>query len=463
MTTSVALSTVGTEILRIVQGSPDWLRTISSVAFVNVGALPVRIFTNFQGRMPSLRSFSFPKTEKKNGGSFEALLFFLRLVQMMAGLPPPGSDVAAILRAQPRPQNWTALEVRRWLEAIELDVYAPIFEAAGVQGADLVSMDADALKRRLGVSHIGHRSKLLKEISILANRAMLSMRRGEEGKTKDFAEKRKDLLDTLYPDRVRRELQAQQHEKLLEARASFWTPDNRKTMGAVEKSAVVNQSKAGGEGRTGVATHSHRKHAEDNIVITEGLARPNMRLEDDQHRTRTWIAHPAQQRAVVRPATGGRQRAPRGGAARPQTAGAGRAADRDETYGMVHENDGEVTTDEAENFITPKQKMQDVAERIKALEASGNYPELIKAWVEYGACVRMEHSDKDKLLVRTHFNLATTYLRQKLVLQALYHFKEADLVNQSNATSDDAISFRCRIMEGKMQGQHNGMQRNASR
>ncbi len=107
--------------------------------------------------------------------------------------------------------------------------------------------------------------------------------------------------------------------------------------------------------------------------------------------------------------------------------------------------------------------MQDVAERIKALEASGNYPELIKAWVEYGACVRMEHSDKDKLLVRTHFNLATTYLRQKLVLQALYHFKEADLVNQSNATSDDAISFRCRIMEGKMQGQHNGMQRNASR
>ena len=286
------------------------------------------------------------------------------------------------------------------------------------------------------------------------------MRRGEEGKTKDFAEKRKDLLDTLYPDRVRRELQAQQHEKLLEARASFWTPDNRKTMGAVEKSAVVNQSKAGGEGRTGVAPH--RKHAEDNIVITEGLARPNVRLEDDQHRTR-WIAHPAQQRAVVRPATGGRQRAPRGGAARPQTAGAGRAADRDETYGMVHENDGEVTTDEAENFITPKQKMQDVAERIKALEASGNYPELIKAWVEYGACVRMEHSDKDKLLVRTHFNLATTYLRQKLVLQALYHFKEADLVNQSNATSDDAISFRCRIMEGKMQGQHNAMQRNASR
>jgi len=62
--------------------------------------------------------------------------------------------------------------------------------------------------------------------------------------------------------------------------------------------------------------------------------------------------------------------------------------------------------------------------------------------------VRMQHSDKDKLLVRTHFNLATTYLRQKLVPQALYQFKEADLVNQANDAADDALSFKCRIMEG---------------
>lgn len=35
--------------------------------------------------------------------------------------------------------------------------------------------------------------------------------------------------------------------------------------------------------------------------------------------------------------------------------------------------------------------------------------ELVRAWVEYGACVRMEHGEKHIQLVRTHFYLATTY------------------------------------------------------
>lgn len=349
--------------------------------------------------------------------------------------------------AQPRPQNWTALEVRRWLEAIELDVYAPTFEAAGVQGADLIGMDADALKRRLGVAHLGHRTKLLKEIAILANRAMLSMRRGEEGKTKDFAQKRKELMDTMYPDRVRRELKAQQEEKLLEARAAFWTPDNRKTLGAVDKASVANQSRAGGDTGGGRPRAAHRK-PDDNLIITEGNATANVRAGDNQHRTQFWGAHPAQQRAMERPATGSRpRRAQRAGAVRPETAGASRAADRGgPTSGWQDGHDEQ--EEEAELFDTPSKRMQNVAERIKQLEDQGNYEELIKAWVEYGACVRMQHSDKDKLLVRTHFNLATTYLRQKLVPQALYQFKEADLVNQCNTTEEDALSFKCRIMEG---------------
>ena len=43
------------------------------------------------------------------------------------------SSVADILRGNPKPQFWSTHDVRRWLESIGMDVYAPIFEAAGVQ------------------------------------------------------------------------------------------------------------------------------------------------------------------------------------------------------------------------------------------------------------------------------------------------------------------------------------------
>eukprot|EP00961_Rhodomonas_salina_P078334 1052688-Rhodomonas_salina.1 len=64
------------------------------------------------------------------------------------------ASVTDILRAHPRPEYWSGIEVRRWLEAIELDVYAPTFEAAGVEGSDLIKLDADGLKRRLGVASL---------------------------------------------------------------------------------------------------------------------------------------------------------------------------------------------------------------------------------------------------------------------------------------------------------------------
>lgn len=351
----------------------------------------------------------------------------------MAGVP--GAEVAAILRAQPWPQNWTPLEVRRWLEAIALEAYAPTFEAAGVQGADLIGMDADALKRRLGVAHLGHRTKLLKEIAILSNRAMLSMRRGEDGKAKDFAQKRKELKDIVYPDRVRRELKAQQDEKLLEARAGFWTPAAARRC---QKSTMGNQGKAW-------SAAQNCKQPNDDLLITKGVATANLRVGDDQHRTQTWGADPAQQRALVRPSTGRRQRGQRG--VRPQTAGTRQVEDRAEATGGWQDGSGE-EAGETEVFIKPTDKIVQVVEKIKQYEAEANYDKLIKAWVEYGACVRIEYSDKDRLLVRTHFNLATTYLRQKLTAQALYHFKEADLLNQENAHTEDALFFKCRIMEG---------------
>lgn len=111
----------------------------------------------------------------------------------------------------------------------------------------------------------------------------------------------------------------------------------------------------------------------------------------------------------------------------------------------------------------------------KRLEESENLDldELLRAWVEYGACVRMEHGEKHPQLVRTHFYLATTYrerrahftpsrlrgcsllitvcsaVRQKLVAQALQHFKTADSVNTQIGSKDpDSQNFHCRILEG---------------
>jgi len=371
----------------------------------------------------------------------------------MAGLP--AAEVAAILRAQPRPQDWKELEVSRWLKAIELDVYAPTFEAAGVVGADLITMDAEALKRRLGVAHLGHRTKLLKEIAVLANRAMQHMRRGEEARAKDLTQKRKELMDSMYPDRVRRELKEKQDEKLVEARAAFWKPDSdlRKVAkpvggGAGDKGWAAKPGGPGDAGGGRTRGLAHGKHTDDTLVITEGGAMANMRVPADgaPHRSQAFGAHPAQQRSV-RPTTGGRQRVPRGGPVRRQTAGGGRAVDREAPIPGWQEGDGEAVADD-EVFVTPEERMEKVKEDIQKFENEGNYAELINLYVEYGACVRMLHSDTDKQLVQIHFNLATTYLRQTLVMQALYHFKEADTVNQAQAADDHALFFKCRILEG---------------
>jgi tetratricopeptide (TPR) repeat protein len=138
----------------------------------------------------------------------------------------------------------------------------------------------------------------------------------------------------------------------------------------------------------------------------------------------------------------------RQGAARPRTAGMGRPVNQDAHGAGRQEMSKEEEEGEDEEFVTPKQRMEEVRKRIESLGGESDYEELIKAWVEYGACVRMEHGDKDRLLVRTHFNLATTYLRQKLVIQALGHFQEADLVNKANSAAEDFNFYRCRVLEG---------------
>jgi hypothetical protein len=199
------------------------------------------------------------------------------------------ASVAAILRSHP-PQKWDTADVKRWLESIGMDVYSPIFEATGVQGSDLIQMDAEALKRRCGVSSLGHRTQIMSQIAILSARATMSIKREGE---KSAVSKRKEvgrparrtpetnpivtffllgvaacsksvpimshhssqtapgspvlnqeplfpphssrlaapqLLENLYPDKARRNIKAAMDEKLLEAREMYWTPDDRKVL-----------------------------------------------------------------------------------------------------------------------------------------------------------------------------------------------------------------------------------------
>jgi hypothetical protein len=147
------------------------------------------------------------------------------------------SSVPDLLRVNPRPQYWSSLEVKVWLEAIGLDVYIHAFEAAGIQGSDLIALDADALKRRLGVSSLGHRAQMMQQISILSARAAQSFKRDETSKTSNI---RRNIIDA-YPDKALRLQKAAQEEKLIEARAKYWSHEERNAM--VEK-VISNPSSA---------------------------------------------------------------------------------------------------------------------------------------------------------------------------------------------------------------------------
>jgi hypothetical protein len=139
------------------------------------------------------------------------------------------STLSDLLRVNPRPQYWSSLEVKVWLEAIGLDVYIHAFEAAGIQGSDLIALDADALKRRLGVSSLGHRAQMMQQISILSARAAQSFKRDETSKTSNL---RRNIIDA-YPDKALRQQKAAQEEKLIEARAKYWSHEERNAL--VEK------------------------------------------------------------------------------------------------------------------------------------------------------------------------------------------------------------------------------------
>eukprot|EP00960_Hanusia_phi_P059597 764228-Hanusia_phi.AAC.2 len=338
-----------------------------------------------------------------------------------------------LLRLFPKPQAWKKEEVAAWLESLGLALYLPAFEAAGVQGVDLIGLDADQLKRRLGVVSLGHRTKMLKSIAILKTKAGASLRRDEADDLIDPLQKMRINIDQIYPAKLRIEKKAAQGEKVVDARAKFWTPEDRKMRGAEDLKAKGPENK---RMRPPSATKQ---------------------LSEERERDKGVRSFP-----VAPPAMGhGRQ-----GATLSL-----RAHTRDAGLQQVHPDmisrrkfqtkqekpisrsppveDREMEEEEDSEYLQPPAvKLEIIQERIKKLNEEGNFEELIKAWVEYAACVRMQHSDSHPLLVRSHFHLATTYLRLKMIVQALFHFKAADNINQLNPQTDDSLAFRCRILEG---------------
>ena len=134
-------------------------------------------------------------------------------------------NLGDLLRANPKPQYWSSVEVKMWLEAIGLDIYMHAFEAAGIKGADLISMDADGLKRRLGVSSLGHRAQMMQHIAVLSSKASQTFKREESSKASHVRK-----IDTMYPDKALRQTKAAQEEKLIEARATYWGLEERNAL-----------------------------------------------------------------------------------------------------------------------------------------------------------------------------------------------------------------------------------------
>ena len=57
------------------------------------------------------------------------------------------------------------MEIKDWLESLELGQYAGIFEENDITIGDLADLSADELKEDLGISSLGHRKKIMKAIA----------------------------------------------------------------------------------------------------------------------------------------------------------------------------------------------------------------------------------------------------------------------------------------------------------
>ena len=330
-----------------------------------------------------------------------------------------------LLRQFPKPQAWKKEEVEAWLESLGLSLYLPAFEAAGVEGADLILLDAEQLKRRLGVTSLGHRTKMLKSIAILRAKAGSSIRREVQEDLIDPFQKARMTMDKIYPAKLRIEKKAAQDEKIVDARAKFWTPEDRKMRGAEDLKTKTLESKRTRPPSASLSEERLKAIDTKGVQVAIGHGRQVAALAlRGHHRDAHLQLHPDANRSKFQ---------------RKQEKPASRSPPLDVSY---------EDEEDSEYLQPPSVRLEIIQERIKKLNEEGNFEELIKAWVEYAACVRMQHSDSHPLLVRSHFHLATTYLRLKMIVQALFHFKAADNINQLNPQTDESLAFRCRILEG---------------
>mmetsp|Transcript_13713 Transcript_13713/g.32461 ORF Transcript_13713/g.32461 Transcript_13713/m.32461 type:complete len:328 (-) Transcript_13713:546-1529(-) len=97
---------------------------------------------------------------------------------------------------------------------------------------------------------------------------------------------------------------------------------------------------------------------------------------------------------------------------------------------------------------SPAERLEEVAAAIKQAETQDDLETLTKRWVEHVALTRIVHGDVSAALVSSEFNLGTTYLRQRLVSQAMVHFTKAKEDNVAMGADAAARALMPRILEG---------------
>ena len=307
---------------------------------------------------------------------------------------------------------------------------------------------------------------MMQHIALLSSRAAQSFKRDESSK---IATVRK--IDAMYPDKVLRQVKAAQEEKLIEARAKYWSLEERNALvdkvciafeAPYEKPEIEFLWSRGTATQVTDTSESKRPAAVKNAaqepaMIAESIKRSTapakiahseaQRLDAAQFLAAQFL----ERKPLVSQPRGDRQNTQQrhrvtgtqNQAMIPQQK---RIESRYEVSEHVSMSPDMLRGEAQEMDETPAKKLIRLSDTIKKLESEAKYEELIRAWVEYGACVRMEHSDTHPLLVRTHFSIATNYLRQKLVVQALQHFKASEEINSCNDCDKDkeAANFRCR-------------------
>ena len=98
-----------------------------------------------------------------------ALNFTQPLYQSKVSHVPIGDSVQPAIaeKACKRLVLWDMDEVCKWLEELGLQQYSEVFRANAIDGAELFQMTNELLANELGISPLGHRNKIMREIKTI--------------------------------------------------------------------------------------------------------------------------------------------------------------------------------------------------------------------------------------------------------------------------------------------------------